>query len=310
MIGATIRSLLDQTFADFELLVRDDDGEDGVEDVVRGLADARVRYHRNPQRLRMPGNLNSGIRDTVGEYVLVCHDHDLYDPKLVARMVETLDAQPSALFVHCGAVGIDESGRTVENWVQDLPELTHGERWVHRMLENFASPVCADSMARRTAHERFGLYDPDYGFVADVEMWMRLSHAGDVRLPRGAADPAARAPRPITSHRRELAADRADPAHPAPLSPRGIPRLVRPCGRLRAMLRTGADAAASLSRNVVRGEQESKRRGPRLTSASGAVFARLRLGDLDLRPQPGTDSVELLPEHPRLIDARIGASTR
>jgi len=180
VIGDTIRSLLDQTYSDFELLVRDDDGEDGTEAVVRGLADPRIRYHRNPQRLRMPGNLNSGIRETVGEYVLVCHDHDLYAPTLVARMVEVLDAHPSALFVHCGAVGIDDSGRTIENWVQELPELTDGERWVHRMLENFSSPVTANSMVRRSAHERFGLYDPDYGFVADVEMWMRLSRRGDV----------------------------------------------------------------------------------------------------------------------------------
>jgi hypothetical protein len=35
-------------------------------------------------------------------------------------------------------------------------------------------------MVRRSAYEKYGLYDTDYGFVADVEMWMRLASHGDV----------------------------------------------------------------------------------------------------------------------------------
>lgn len=181
VIGATLRTLLDQRFGDFELLVRDDDGEDGTADVVAALGDPRVRYHRNPERLRMPGNLNGGIRETRGELVLVAHDHDLYDPDLVGRMVEFMDAHPSALFVHTGLLAIGEDGRpTGRSYVADYAPLTPGPRWVDRMLSQVHCPVCADAMVRRVAHERHGLYDPEYGFVADVELWLRLSLQGDV----------------------------------------------------------------------------------------------------------------------------------
>jgi glycosyltransferase involved in cell wall biosynthesis len=275
VIAQTIRSLLDQTYGDFELLVRDDDGEDGTGDVVRGLGDARVRYHRNPERLRMPGNLNSGIREAVGEYVLVCHDHDLYAPTLVARMVEVLDAHPSALFVHCGAVGVDDSGRTVENWVQDLPVLTNGERWLHRMLENFSSPVTANSMVRRSAHEQYGLYDPDYGFVADVEMWMRLSRRGDVAY---VAEPLLRL--------RAREADHEFTGASWPLleilmriqrryhremfhGPYGVWR------RARLWLRTENLLLRRYVGTIVRREHESRAEGRRCLRASGTVFARL-----------------------------------
>jgi glycosyltransferase involved in cell wall biosynthesis len=275
VIADTIRSLLDQTYTDFELLVRDDDGEDGTGDIVRGLGDPRVRYHRNPQRLRMPGNLNSGIRETVGELVLVCHDHDLYAPTLVARMVEVLDANPSALFVHCGAVGIDESGRTVENWVQELPELTAGERWVHRMLENFASPVTANSMVRRSAHEQHGLYDPDYGFVADVELWMRLSRRGDVAY---VAEPLLRL--------RAREADHEFTGASWPL----IDLLLRiqrryhrevfhgwygAWRRARLWWRTESLLLRRYLGSIVRREHDSRAEGRRCLRASGTVFARL-----------------------------------
>jgi hypothetical protein len=35
-------------------------------------------------------------------------------------------------------------------------------------------------MVPRSFYERAGLYDPHFGFVSDVEMWLRLALAGDV----------------------------------------------------------------------------------------------------------------------------------
>jgi hypothetical protein len=48
------------------------------------------------------------------------------------------------------------------------------------MLSTFSCPVAADTLVPRSAYERHGLYDPDYGFISDVEMWMRLSLTGGV----------------------------------------------------------------------------------------------------------------------------------
>jgi hypothetical protein len=48
------------------------------------------------------------------------------------------------------------------------------------MLNSLSCPVCALTLVRREAHEKCGLYDPAAGFIADVEMWMRLSGQGDV----------------------------------------------------------------------------------------------------------------------------------
>src|SRR5438105_9474762 len=182
-IGESIRSLLRGTFSDFELLVRDDgDGRDGTEEAVAlaAVGDPRVRYHRNPVNLRMPANLNAGIRETRGELIAVCHDHDLYQPNFLASMVETLDRNPSALFVHCGIEIIRQDGVVQRAFVESWPELTPGAAWLNFMLSSLHCPVCALTVVRRQAHEKFGLYDPRMGFISDVEMWMRLSRHGDV----------------------------------------------------------------------------------------------------------------------------------
>jgi glycosyltransferase involved in cell wall biosynthesis len=184
LIGGTIRSILDQTFTDFELLIRDDGrGDDGTEEAVRAAAngDPRVRYHRNATNLRMPMNLNAGIAESVGEFVAVCHDHDLYAPEFLADLVGLLDRHPTALFAHTGIEVVDQHDRpTGDRHIGAFAEITRGSDWLATMLASFHCPVCALTLVRREAHERFGLYNPAYGFIADVEMWMRLSDKGDV----------------------------------------------------------------------------------------------------------------------------------
>lgn len=186
-IGDSIRTLLAQTYADFELLVRDDgDGRDGTAEAVDDAAqgDPRVRYHRNESPLRMPGNLNAGIRASRGELIAVCHDHDLYEPDFLQEMVAALDAQPGAHYVHCAIHEITQDGRLVRTHVGDWNTLTPGHEWLRFMLSSLNCPVCALTLVRRESHARHGLYDPRWGFISDVELWMRLASVGDVAYVR------------------------------------------------------------------------------------------------------------------------------
>jgi glycosyltransferase involved in cell wall biosynthesis len=186
-IGDTIKSLLMQTWTNFELLVRDDgDGTDGTAEAVAvaSKGDPRVRYHRNVRTLGMPGNLNAGIMDSRGTLIAVCHDHDMYKPSFLAKMVDTLARYPKALFVHCAIDVITQNGTYVRSHVGDWPEVSPGHSWLEFMLGSFHCPVCALTLVRRDAHEKYGLYDSSFGFIADIEMWMRLALNGDVAYIR------------------------------------------------------------------------------------------------------------------------------
>lgn len=186
-IGGTIKTLLEGTWKDFELLVRDDgDGSDGTREAVTAAAngDRRVAYHRNARNLRMPGNLNEGIKESRGNFIAVCHDHDLYRPTFIETMVTTLRRNPTALFVHCAIETIRQDGSVIQTHIGEWNELTPGGEWLKFMLSSLNCPVCALTVLRREAHEQYGLYDLSCGFIADVEMWMRLSTRGDVAYVR------------------------------------------------------------------------------------------------------------------------------
>jgi len=187
VIGETMRCLLDGEWTDFELIVQDDgDGRDGTPEAVHAAAraDPRVRYIRNERKQGIPGNLNAAIRSSRGELIAMCHDHDVYKPAFLRRMVEALERHPKALFVHCAIDTITESGAYVRSFVNEFSELTPGRDWVKVMLNTLACQVCALTLVRRSAHEAHGLYNPEFDFISDVELWMRLSLAGDVAYVR------------------------------------------------------------------------------------------------------------------------------
>ena len=179
----SIRSLLDGTHSNFELLVRDDgDGLDGTEESVKLAAgcDSRVYYHRNPMNLKLSANVNSGIKASRGTFIAICHDHDLYKPTFLEEMRNVLIEYPSATYFHSAIELIDKSGNDTRSHCNDWSTLTKGGDWLKFMLTSLSCPVCGLTMVRRSVYEEFGLYDTQYGFVADVELWMRLASRGDV----------------------------------------------------------------------------------------------------------------------------------
>lgn len=175
-----IRDILSQTHRDFELIVMDDDSKDETARVVKEFADERVRYH-NVGHHGIPGIVIQGFGLCTAPYLMVLHDHDTYDPTLIAELAAALDAHPRASFAHCGVHILDSAtGGVKATYVPDYPPLYDGREFLAReLLPGLASPVTALTMVRRSACE--GSYlDPRFGACSDVELWMRLSTRGDV----------------------------------------------------------------------------------------------------------------------------------
>jgi glycosyltransferase involved in cell wall biosynthesis len=89
-LAEAIESVLEQTFADLEVIVSDDAG-DG-EEVARSFADPRVRYHANPSRLGMVGNWEAALGLARGRYVGLLMDDDRLLPEYVSILHGVLEA--------------------------------------------------------------------------------------------------------------------------------------------------------------------------------------------------------------------------
>lgn len=113
-VEEALRSVLAQTFTDFELLVVDDASTDGGLDKVKAISDPRIRILESAVNTGRAAAANRGYDAATGDYVAVLDADDLMHPERLAKQVDFMDAHPDV-----GALGSWAS--TVNNpdqWVK------------------------------------------------------------------------------------------------------------------------------------------------------------------------------------------------
>lgn len=93
-LPAAIRSVLDQTFTDWELLIVDDGSTDGTGALLRGVSDPRIRLFRLPRNVGRGAARNVAVRHARGRYIAICDSDDVSAPDRFATQVAVLDAHP------------------------------------------------------------------------------------------------------------------------------------------------------------------------------------------------------------------------
>lgn len=74
-IGRFIKSVLNQTYRDFELIIVDDGSTDNTRELVAGFNNERIRYVRHEENKGEAAARNTGIKAARGEYI-ASHDSD------------------------------------------------------------------------------------------------------------------------------------------------------------------------------------------------------------------------------------------
>lgn len=174
-IGQTIRSVLDQTYQDFEVIVVDDGSTDRSSQIVQQFSDARIQLlsqtNGGPAKAR-----NTGVRAAAGEFLAFLDADDLALPHRFASQLAILEADPQLSVVGSGYVWIDENGAQLpwphHSW-QHAPDLNDLASWL------VDCPfVPSATMLRRQAWEDVGGFDEELVGPEDWNFWMRLVITG------------------------------------------------------------------------------------------------------------------------------------
>lgn len=102
-----LRSVLAQTFADFEVLVCDDASSEDVAGLLAAIGDDRIRYLRSDANLGMAATNVRGYRAARGRYVAHLDDDDEWTPRFLEVLVGKLEQHPECSLAFCDHAVID-----------------------------------------------------------------------------------------------------------------------------------------------------------------------------------------------------------
>lgn len=90
LIGRTVQSILNQTLADFELIIVDDASVDHTEEVIKGFRDLRIRYVKQERNSGGARARNVGIDMACGAYIAFLDSDDTWLPRHLEERLEML----------------------------------------------------------------------------------------------------------------------------------------------------------------------------------------------------------------------------
>jgi len=179
-IGATMASIVNQTYKNLEVLVIDDCSKDRSVEVIEGFKDSRIKVMRNATNLGPAGNWNKALREATGKYVkLVCCD-DLLAPECIERQVAVLEnpENQDVGLVGCARRIVNTNGREI--MVRGYPNGSYGKlngRDVIKLLVRWgANPIGepVSGLFRRDLALKVGEYRASAAYVIDLDYWVRL----------------------------------------------------------------------------------------------------------------------------------------
>ncbi len=93
-LNYSIKTIISQSFDDFELVVMDNKSSDNTKEIVDSFADPRIKYYQSPSRLSMRDNWELALSKVKGQYVSFIGDDDGLVPNALKLCSKIVDAFP------------------------------------------------------------------------------------------------------------------------------------------------------------------------------------------------------------------------
>jgi len=186
-IERAIRSALNQTYPEIEILVCDNRSSDRTYEVACSIKDRRLRVVKNEKNLGAYGNHNRCLKLAAGEWVKFLHGDDELFPSCVEEMTAVVrDRLSETALIGCGAIRLNERNQEIQKTFvpSDLFVMRAGMPSEFVLEGNiFGTPTM--TMVHRHRLIRLGGFDLTMEPASDGDCWVLLrSHYPSVMMSR------------------------------------------------------------------------------------------------------------------------------
>lgn len=168
-IESTLKSVLAQTFEDFELIVVDDGSTDGSLSVVERVTDRRCRVIRAPNG-GVSSARNIGMRAAKFEYIAFLDADDLWRAWHLEVMLRLIGKFGASTNVFAGTIVTSNSATRYVDCCTDM--------LIENYFEYAVKPIrllsSSSFVVKRSVLDTVGFFDENLAYGEDVEYWYRL----------------------------------------------------------------------------------------------------------------------------------------
>ena len=168
----SIRSILNQTFSDFEFVILDDGSTDGSAAALCDWEkrDSRIHVLQSERKLGLSASSNLVVRNSNAAVVARMDADDTCSPDRLKRQLEILERHPDVVALGTLCEGIDAGGRNVR------PR----DRWRVVRRSPYVPFPHGSAMFRRSGFDAIDGYSEEYSGGEDQNFFFKLKAVGRV----------------------------------------------------------------------------------------------------------------------------------
>lgn len=173
-IKETILSVLNQTFANFELIIINDGSCDATLEIVQAIKDQRIKVF-SYQNAGLSASRNRGIAKAEGEFISFIDADDLWTTNKLELQLQALQNNPQAAVAYSWTDWIDQSGQ----FLRAGGHITVNGNAYEKLLTRDFIESGSNTLIRKQALEEVGDFDQSVTPPEDWDMWLRLAAKHD-----------------------------------------------------------------------------------------------------------------------------------
>jgi glycosyltransferase involved in cell wall biosynthesis len=171
-IQTTLKSVLNQTFIDFEIIVVNDGSTDNSEEVISQINDKRVHYFCKINE-GVSSARNFGIEKAKGDYICLLDADDYWEPDFLFEFHSVIHKNGNHNVFSC-AIKIEIENKTYSG-KYSLPNKTEIQILNYFEASKYQSIISSSSVIfKRCVFEKIGLFDTKIKMDEDTDFWIRV----------------------------------------------------------------------------------------------------------------------------------------
>ena len=183
-------SILNQTFSNFEIVIVDDHSTDNSFEIANHYAskESRIRVYRNKKNLGLVNNWNHCIELAKGEWIKFVFQDDLLEFNCLERMMESTNSSKE-MIVCKRKITFDRDNDKIRRIYEPFLDRISIDRifegktdispndFCHAITNNLKDNFIGEPtavMLRRDVFDRYGMFNPNFIQLCDLEFWARV----------------------------------------------------------------------------------------------------------------------------------------